>query len=58
MESKHFQRIGETVYSAELPNGLQLRVSPQEDFARSFAVVVGLLLLTAAALMARKAGGA
>ena len=38
MESKHFQRIGETVYSAELPNGLQLRVSPQEDFARSFAV--------------------
>ena len=27
-------------------------------FARGFAVVVGLLLLTAAVLMARKAGGA
>lgn len=38
MESKQFPRIGETVYSAVLPNGLTLRVCPRKDFSRSFAM--------------------
>jgi predicted Zn-dependent peptidase len=39
MESKEFSRVGETVYTATLPNALSLRVCPRKDFARSFALL-------------------
>lgn len=38
MENKHYARIGETLYSATLPNGLRLRVLCKPAYNRSFAM--------------------
>ena len=37
MESKFFDTVGETVYSATLPNGLKICVNPRQGFSTSFA---------------------
>jgi hypothetical protein len=37
METKRFENIGETLYSAALPNGLRLRVIPKSGYSTSFA---------------------
>lgn len=37
MESKHYDRIGETLLTGVLPNGLSIRVLPKPGFGRSFA---------------------
>ena len=38
MQSKHYPNIGETLFSAELPNGLRLRVVPKPGFRSFYAV--------------------
>ena len=37
MQKHDYPNIGETLYSAELPNGLQLRVVPKKGFATFYA---------------------
>ena len=39
MERKVYPRIGETLYRAALPNGLELRVLPKPGFRSAFAVL-------------------
>ena len=39
MESKHYPHIGETLYSATLPNGLRLRVVPKPGYHSRYAVL-------------------
>ena len=39
MESKAYPRIGETLYSETLPNGLRLRVIPKPGFRSRYAVL-------------------
>lgn len=38
MQSKEYKNIGETLYSATLPNGLRLRVIPKRGFSTCYAV--------------------
>ena len=35
---KEYKNIGETVYAAELPNGLRVRIIPKPDFSTTYAV--------------------
>ena len=37
MQRHDYPNIGETLYSAELPNGLRLRVVPKKGFATFYA---------------------
>ena len=38
MTRTEYRQIGETLYSAQLPNGLELRVIPKKDFSTFYAV--------------------